>query len=50
MRRVTGVLVGQLWWWRSSEGELASAMAMVALGTEAAAAADEEGNGNGECA
>ena len=41
----------QLWWWRSGEGELASVMAMAALGAEAAAAAGEEGSrgkANGE--
>ena len=42
--RVTGVLVEQLWWWRSGEGKLASVMAMAALGAEAAAAAGEEGS------
>ena len=48
-----GVLVEQIRWWRSGEGELASEMAMAALGAEAAAAAGEDGsqgNGNGECA
>ena len=48
-----GVLVEQLWWWRSGEGKLASVMAKTELGAEAAAAAGEEGsrgNGNGECA
>ena len=44
MRRVTRVLVEQLQWWRSGEGELASAMATVVLGVEAAAAAGEEGS------
>jgi len=43
-RRVTGVLVEQLWWWRSGEGKLASVMATAALGAEAAAAAGEEGS------
>ena len=33
----------QLRWWRSGEGELASAMATAALGAEAAAAAGEGG-------
>ena len=31
-----------MWWWRSGEGKLASVMAMVALGAEAAAG--EEGS------
>ena len=43
-RRVTGVLVEQLWWWRSGEGKLASVMATTALGAEAAAAVGEEGS------
>ena len=43
-RRVTGVLVEQLWWWRIGEGKLASVMATAALGAEAAAAAGEEGS------
>ena len=34
----------QLQWWRSGDGELASAMATAALGAEAAAAAGEEGS------
>ena len=37
-----GVLVEQLWWWRSGEGKLALEMATAALGAEAAAAAGEE--------
>ena len=37
-----GVLVEQLWWWRSGKGELASAMATAALCAEAAAAVGEE--------
>ena len=47
------MLVEQIRWWRSGEGELASEMATAELGAEAAAAAGEEGsrgNGNGECA
>jgi len=43
MRRVTGVLVEQLRWWRSGKGELAPAMVTATLGAEAAAAAGEEG-------
>ena len=39
-----GVLVEQLRWWRSGEGELTSAMATAALGAEAATAAGEEGS------
>ena len=46
-QRVMVVLVEQLRWWRSGEGELASAMASAVLGAEAAAAAGEEG-GRGE--
>ena len=34
-----GALVEALQWWRSDEGELVLAMAMAALGAEAAAAA-----------
>ena len=39
-----------LQWWRSDEGELALAMATVALGAEAAAVArkDEGGGRNGK--
>ena len=43
MRRVMGVLVEQLRWWRSGKGELASAKATAALGSEATAVAGEEG-------
>jgi len=43
-QRVTGVLVEQLWWWRSGEGKSASVMATAALGAEAATAAGEEGS------
>ena len=39
-----GVLVEQLRWWRSGEGELAPEMATAVLGAEAAAAAGEEGS------
>ena len=38
------MLVEQLWWWRSGEGNLASVMVTTALGAEAAAAAGEEGS------
>ena len=38
------MLVVQLRWWRSGEGDLASAMETAALGAEAAAAAGEEGS------